>query len=311
MNQKLQSVLLRKKHPYSFLFSMLYMGAAIAVCSRLLPENIIAIPLLFALSIIIALVSDMAIQLAIQKSLLAERDQLLSENELEKMRANLLRAISHDLRSPLIGIINSSSLILEQGTCLAEAEKQRLIVNICEDSTWLLHMVENLLTITRIQDNERPLSIITSEESVEEVVSEALQKLSLRYPDEQIQAEVPEKLILLPMDAILIEQVIINLLTNAIVHAHSTRPIEIIVSDSFQAVIFTVRDYGTGLPTENMNHLFDGVLRTPARPDNRGKGSGIGLSICKTIIAAHHGTLHGKNHAEGAEFTFTLPKNQS
>lgn len=310
MYQKFQRVLLRKKHPYSFLFSMLCMGTAIAVCYGLLPENFIIL-LIFALFFIAALAFDMAIHLAVQKDLLAEREQLLSENEAEKMRANLLRAVSHDLRSPLINIINNSTLILNRWTCMADAEKHNLIANICEDSTWLLHMVENLLTVTRIQDNALPLSITTNEEPVEEVVAEALQKLSLRYPDAQIQAKVPEELILLPMDAILIEQVIINLLTNAIVHSHSTRPIELIVSDSFQAVIFTVRDYGTGLPPENMKNLFDGVLCAPAYPDDCGKGSGIGLSICKTIITAHHGTLRGKNHTEGAELTFTLPKNKS
>ena len=112
------------------------------------------------------------------------------------------------------------------------------------------------------------------------------------------------------MDAILIEQVTINLLENAILHADSTKPIELLVEENANDVSFTVRDYGKGLSPQMLNNLFDGTTYAPAQTSDARKGMGIGLSICKTIITAHHGTLIGRNHSSGAEFLFTLPKNK-
>ena len=244
-----------------------------------------------------------------QASMIAEREKLLAEAEKEKMRANLLRAISHDLRTPLTGIIGNSSVYLENQNTLSEKEKTELISNIYNDSNWLLNMVENLLTVTRIKGDN--LSIAVSEEGVEDVVAEALRKLKKRYPDTVIKATIPQDYILLPMDPILIEQVIINLLENAIVHAESTRPIELIVTDNPVKVSFTIKDYGVGIPENKLDSLFDGTAYTPSQTPDAHKGMGIGLSICKTIVAAHHGTLTGQNHGQGAEFIFTLPKTVS
>lgn len=252
------------------------------------------------------LTSTMTSHLAKQSQVIAEREKFLAEAEREKMRANLLRAISHDLRTPLTGMIGNSSVYLENQTHLSDAEKTEIITNIYNDSNWLLNMVENLLTITRIKGDN--LSINTSKESVEEVLAEALQKLHKRYPDKEILASVPDEFILLPMDAILIEQVIINLLENAIVHSGSTRPIELRVEDTPQNVAFIIKDYGVGIPPHRLPNLFDGSSYTPSQTSDAHKGMGIGLSICKTIITAHRGTLTGRNHEEGAEFTFTLPK---
>lgn len=264
-------------------------------------------PVTLLIMVITALfVSDMSCRLTAQEETIAERERQLSEREQETMRANLLRAISHDLRTPLTGIIGNSSLILESGDRLTEEEKHKLVTNIHEDSNWLLNMVENLLTITRIRGDN--LSITTGEEPVEEVISEALQKLSKRYPNAQIHAKIPEDFLLIPMDAILIEQVTINLLSNAILYSNSTRPIDLIVRDTPNAAIFTVRDYGVGLSPDKVDTIFDGSA-SPSRFSDSYKGMGIGLSICKTIIAAHHGTLTARNHGAGAEFTFTLPKN--
>ena len=252
------------------------------------------------------LTSTMTSHLSRQAMVIAEREKLLSEAEKEKMRANLLRAISHDLRTPLTGIIGNSSLYLENNIHLSEKEKNEIVTNIYDDSNWLLNMVENLLTVTRIKGDN--LSISTSEESVEEVIAEALQKLHKRYPCTEIQASIPEEFLMIPMDAILIEQVIINLLENAIVHSGSTTPIELIVNDQDTDVSFTIKDYGKGIPADHLADLFDGSSYTPSQTADAHKGMGIGLSICKTIVAAHHGTLIGRNHSKGAEFIFTLPK---
>lgn len=252
--------------------------------------------------------STMTSHLTRQSELIAEREKQLAEAEMEKMRANLLRAISHDLRTPLTGMIGNSSVFLENQERLSEDEKKEIVTNIYNDSNWLLNMVENLLTVTRIKGDN--LTISTSEEPVEEVVSEALQKLHKRYPQVEIRVQVPDDFILLPMDAILIEQVTINLLENAIVHSESTKPIELLVENHPGNVSFTVRDYGVGIPSSMLDNLFDGISYTPSQTSDAHKGMGIGLSICKTIVTAHHGTLTGRNHSHGAEFIFTLPKKQ-
>lgn len=255
---------------------------------------------------ITTLTSTMTSHLTKQATVIAEREKLLAEAEMEKMRANLLRAISHDLRTPLTGIIGNSDVYLANSSHLGEKEKEDIVKNIYNDSNWLLNMVENLLTVTRIQGDN--FSISTSEESVEEVLSEALQKLHKRYPDSKIIAQIPDEFIIIPIDAILIEQVIINLLENAVVHAQSPKPIEVIVEKQDHSVSFTIKDYGKGIPPEKLDCLFDGSSYTPSQSSDGHKGMGIGLSICKTIITAHHGTLEGHNHEHGAAFVFTLPK---
>uniref|UniRef100_UPI00405729E0 sensor histidine kinase n=1 Tax=Acetatifactor sp. TaxID=1872090 RepID=UPI00405729E0 len=250
--------------------------------------------------------SALTSHLTMQAKVIAEREKLLAEAEKEKMRANLLRAISHDLRTPLTGIIGNSSVFLENQNRLSEKEKTDIVSTIYNDSNWLLNMVENLLTVTRIKGDN--LTINTSEEPLEEVISEALQKLHKRYPNTKIEVQIPEEFILLPMDAILIEQVTINLLENAVIHAQSTQPIQLLVTDHPTIVSFTIKDYGIGLPAEMLDNLFDSTTYTPSGAPDAHRGMGIGLSICKTIITAHHGTLTGRNHTEGAEFIFTLPK---
>lgn len=241
-----------------------------------------------------------------QARMITEREKLLLEAEKEKMRANLLRAISHDLRTPLTSIIGASSTYLENKDILTTHDQTELVEHIYEDSNWLLSMVENLLSVTRIHDDSA--TVTTSLEPIEEVVSEAVFRLKKRLPEAKIKVRVPDEFLMIPMDAILIEQVIINLLENAVVHSKTTKPIECQVNFNKEFVFFHIIDYGIGIPKDNHDTLFDGTSSSRANSSDSIKGMGIGLSICKTIILAHKGTISVSNHKDGAIFTFKLPR---
>ena len=307
----------KKEHPHSFslLFTALILFG-FTLASLLLfhvfgSNSIVSIVAFFSLAIVLIalMISTMTKQLITQTETLSEREKQLAEAEKERMRANLLRAISHDLRTPLTGIIGNSAAYLENKEFLNEEAKQELVASINTDANWLLNMVENLLTVTRIHGETQTIS--KSLEPVEEMVSEALQRLAKRCPDSVIKVSVPEEILFVPMDAILIEQVIINLLENAIMHAKSEKDVELFIEADDVNVIFHIKDYGTGISEELMVTLFDAIDISQKSETDGYKGRGIGLSICKTIIHAHHGSIYARNHAEGAEFIFTLPREEA
>ncbi len=258
--------------------------------------------------IISSVISTMTSHLKLQSRIINEREKLLLEAEKETMRANLLRAISHDLRTPLTGIIGTSSTYLENADSLSKEEKLSLIQNIYDDSNWLLNMVENLLTITRIRTDDTPIH--KTSELLEEVVSEAVQRFRKRIPQAQVRVSIPDDFVMIAMDATLIEQVLINLLENAFYHGSSSDPIDLVVFLRDQRAYFQVIDYGKGISEAQLPHIFDGSPSSPSQSGDSRKGMGIGLSICKTIITAHSGEIHAENHENGAMFTFWLPLNE-
>lgn len=264
-------------------------------------------PLTFFVMLTISLsISTIMIHLKEKTRIVRENEKQLIEAEKEKMRANLLRAVSHDLRTPLTSIIGAANTYIENGSSLSDTEKEKLVSHILEDSNWLLEMVENLLSVTRIHNNAAKVK--KSMEPVEEIVSEAVFRLKKRHPDAAIQVKVPEEFLMIPVDAMLIEQVIINLMENALIHAQSRKPILCTVNYDKEIVSFHIIDYGIGIPPEKLDTIFDGTAYTAGSQPDSSKGMGIGLCICKTIILAHNGTIAARNHEEGAEFVFTLPQ---
>ena len=250
--------------------------------------------------------STMTSHIMQQSKKLAEQERDLMEAEKERMRANLLRAISHDIRTPLTSIIGTSALCCDDTILLTDDDKKKMISHISEDATWLLNMVDNLLSVTRIQ--EESATVLKEPESVEEVVSEAVLRLKKRIPDAEIEVSVPDDFLMIPMDATLIEQVIINLLENACIHSKSTLPTKLTVLEGPDVISFHVRDFGIGINKEELDLLLEGKIMPDAQSADSRRGMGIGLSICRTIIAAHGGIMTAERLTNGSEFTFTLPR---
>ncbi len=243
--------------------------------------------------------------MALQKQQMTEQAQeILLETEKEKMRSNLLRAVSHDLRTPLTGIIGSASTLLENGSVIGEDTSKKMLTDIQQDAEWLIHMVENLLSVTRITGGTTTLK--KQDEIVEEVVSEAVMRIRKRFPNCKIDVSVPDELLIIPMDATLIEQVLINLMENSIRHSGTPLPVSLRVSKKKTGAMFTISDSGKGIDPARIPDIFDGKPNKGTSDSSRGLG--IGLSICKSIILAHDGKIFAENNSSGgASFTFVLP----
>lgn len=233
-------------------------------------------------------------------------EQLRAESEMEKMRANLLRAISHDLRTPLTSIYGSTSAIIENYDTLKKEQQLKLLEEIREDSEWLTRMVENLLSVTRIDGVK--VQIIKSPTVLEELIDTTLTKFRKRHPRQKVTVNIPDEFISIPMDAILIEQVLVNLLENAAVHAVGMTELTLAVRTEHNWALFEVMDNGCGIPRDRLQELFTGYLdRSDTPADGSRHNMGIGLSVCATIIRAHGGTITAENRPEGgALFRFKL-----
>lgn len=234
-----------------------------------------------------------------------EQDRLRLENEKVKLRADLLRSVSHDIRTPLTSIIGATSTVLENPD-LSEEEQRALLADVRDDAQWLIRVVENLLSITRIGDE--PANISKESEAAEEVLGEAVRKFRKRFPSVSVEVHVPDELLLVPMDPILIEQVLSNLLENAVFHGETTTRIVLSAQREGACARFVVQDNGCGIPREKLHTLFDGALKCDESAPRDGKRNmGLGLSVCMAIVRAHGGTMDAENTSSGAAFSFCLP----
>ncbi len=255
---------------------------------------------------LLRMISSLVAMALERQGLSDEQRRMVVDSEKEKMRSNLLRAISHDLRTPLTSILGASCTILENGNSIGKEAHETLVSNIKEDSQWLIKMVENLLSVTRI--NEGTMNVTKTLEAAEEIVAEAVSRVKARYKDCKISVKVPEKLLMVPMDGTLIEQVIINLLENALKHSSNNSPIEVVLSRNFRFAVFEVIDSGEGISQQDFPYLFEGYSVNRSKSSDSSRGLGIGLSICMTIVKAHNGRIEAKNRKSGgAVFTFMLP----
>ena len=229
---------------------------------------------------------------------LKRQEKLRVETEKEKMRANLLRAISHDLRTPLTTIYGSSSAMVENVKELDKEQMAELADDIREDAQWLIGMVENLLSVTKIDSGD--VKLIKIPVVLEELIDSVLVRFKKRYPKQEVQIEIPDQFIDIPMDAVLITQVIVNMLENAVQHAKGMKKLILRVTIKDDDAVFEIIDDGCGIPKERMNRIFTGYFETGELPaDNQKRNMGIGLSVCASVIKAHDGELTVENLEEG------------
>ena len=241
-------------------------------------------------------------------SRLKEQEKIKSESEREKTRANLLRAISHDLRTPLTSISGNIGVVLDDKGTLSDTQRRELLTDAKKDAEWLCRMVENLLSITRMTDGQTG-TLKLQDEMLEEVVSETVVNFKKRYPDVTVSVSVPDSIIFAKMDAMLIEQVLLNLLDNAVIHGGKTSTVSVSVSTEGEFAAVTVTDDGNGIEPRLLGHLFDDTLPfSGVQSTDSTRCMGIGLSVCRTIVHAHGGEISAANLPHGgAQFKFTLP----
>lgn len=235
-----------------------------------------------------------------------KQEKIKAENEMERMRANLLRAVSHDLRTPLTSISGSCSAMIENYDSLKKMQHMKLLGEIREDADWLIRMMENLLSVTRIGGEKVQVAKVST--VLEELIDNVLLKFQKRCPQQAVEVSIPEEFISIPMDAMLIGQVLINLLENAVDHAGGMSRLLLLVEVDNGWARFGVLDDGCGISQEQIGKLFTGYLERKQTPvDGNRNNMGIGLSVCAAIVKAHGGRIWAENRSEGgAAFYFTL-----
>ena len=257
--------------------------------------------------IFLEIIAEQTAQAIRMYRLTVEQQEVNVMIETEKGKNSFLRSISHDLRTPLTGIMGASSTLLEEGEKIPYDERTKLIEGIQSDSQWLLNMIENILSITKVQKNN--MVIYKSEEILEEIIEGAVLTFRKRFPNAKITVKLPDDVILLPVDVMLISQVIINLLENSQRHALGQRSdVAIEVKEMEGFVSFIVSDTGPGIDEKILPLLFKSAITPDAPCRDSTRNLGIGLSICSTIIKAHGGEIYANNRPEGgAQFMFTIP----
>lgn len=234
-----------------------------------------------------------------------DRDEAIQE----RYRNMLLRSISHDLRTPLSSIMGTSEMLLDMISIKTDEQCNMLVESIYDDAKWLYSLVENILSLTRLQEGK--LVIGKQLEVVEELISSVIERFSVRAYDRDIEVKVPDDPLIVPMDAKLIEQVLLNLLDNAYKHTNPEDEISITVEQDLNAQVakFVITDSGTGILDEDLPYVFELFFTSHRKKSHEKNSLGLGLPICDAIIRAHKGSLTINNRigSKGVEAIFTLP----
>ncbi|WP_315081593.1 sensor histidine kinase KdpD [uncultured Clostridium sp.] len=258
----------------------------------------------FKKNLLIAILAESA--LSLEKEYINEtKNKIYMKAEQEKLRSNLLRAISHDLRTPLTSMSGNAGILMGNSKILNEDKKQRLYTDIYDDSMWLINLVENLLSVTRIENGT--MNIKLQPELIDEVIQEALKHINRESFEYNIEIEVEDELLMGKMDSGLIIQVIINIVNNAIKYTPKGSNIKIIGKKKRDMVLIEICDNGNGIDDSMKEKLFDMFFTLNNNRGDGRRGFGLGLSLCKSIINAHGGEIYVRNNEpNGTVFAFTL-----
>ena len=232
-----------------------------------------------------------------------ERDKLNSDSEKDQLKVTLLRSISHDLRTPLTTIKNGAEILLQSNN-ISNEEKKEVLIDITTRANWTIKLVENLLALSRIDSAE--LTVKKQKEALEEILPQAVRNIQGVLGERKITYDMPDKLLLIPMDATLVIQALGNVLNNAIKHTNNDGNIWIKVWDTGINSIFRITNDGKEISELDLPHIFDMYYTTI--DNNHESGFGIGLAVCKLIISAHGGEISARNTKDGkVVFEFSLP----
>ena len=258
----------------------------------------------FVNSLILSILGECG--LALEKERYAKkRAEAAAQAKNEQLRANLLRSISHDLRTPLTSISGNAGVLRNSSDLLDEKKKQQLYTDIYDDSMWLINLVENLLSVTRIEDGTMHLNLQT--ELLEEIIDEAMRHLNRRSVEHRIALEQEEEFILVRVDARLIVQVIINLVDNAVKYTAPGSTITVRVFKKEKMAVVEVADDGEGIPDEAKGKIFEMFYTANNGIGDSRRSLGLGLALCKSIVNAHGGTITVEDNVpHGTVFRFTL-----
>ena len=246
-------------------------------------------PLTFIVMMFISVVTGMLTSLAKQV------ESLKREAERERIHSNLLRAVSHDIRTPLTGIVGATDVLLDQENALTPEQRHQLLSSANEDARWLIRIVENLLSITRIGAQGDDAKVTKTLAVAEEVIEGAVAKFTSRGGKLPVRVHLPQ-------------EVLLNLLENAAIHAEGATEVDVTLERKGDVARITVEDNGVGIAHDKLNNLFDSSAHQSQQGDRK-RNMGIGLSVCKTVVQAHDGTIRGENVSRhgGARFVIELP----
>ena len=284
----------------------------LAICTGQQIYGVVGIPMeketqpdAFASSILFSILGECALALDnLRNAEEKEEAAVLAKNE--QLRANLLRSISHDLRTPLTSISGSADTLLHSYNVLDEQTRKQIFTDIYDDAQWLTGLVENLLSVTKIADGSVKLRL--SDQVVDDIVSEALRHIDRRSAEHHITVDCGDEPLLVRVDAGLIMQVLINLVNNAVKYTPAGSNIRITAIRRGNAAEICVSDNGPGIPDELKERVFE-MFFTGGNPigDSR-RSLGLGLTLCQAILHAHNGEMTLKdNSPQGCIFSFTVP----
>ena len=259
----------------------------------------------FEASILLSVLGECGLALENKKNLEEkEAAAVLAKNE--QLRANLLRSISHDLRTPLTSISGNASNLLSNGDLFDSKTKEQMYTDIYDDAMWLINLVENLLSVSRLEEGRMNLHVST--ELIDEVVAEALRHINRKSVEYHLNVQNSEEYLLAQIDAKLIVQVLINIVDNAIKYTPPGSEVNIGWQRKGDSIYISIADNGPGIPDQAKPHIFDMFYTASNQIADSRRSMGLGLALCKSIVNAHGGEITVADHLpHGSIFTFSVP----